>query len=66
MSVAVSEPFGHLGRDAARGLALRHEHGSAFMSDDFQRQVKACVDAERPARDQRGSSSASYKSSLRP
>jgi putative transposase len=41
MSMAVSEQFGHLGRDAARGLALRHDHGSAFMSDDFQHQVKA-------------------------
>lgn len=41
MSMAVSEQFGHLGRDAARGLALRHDHGSAFMSDDFQNQVKA-------------------------
>jgi putative transposase len=41
MSMAVSEQFGHLGRDAARGLALRHDHGSAFMSDYFQRQVKA-------------------------
>jgi putative transposase len=41
MSMAVSEQFGHLGRDAARGLALRHDHGSAFMSEDFQRQVKA-------------------------
>jgi putative transposase len=41
MSLAVSEQFGHLGRDAARGLALRHDHGSAFMSEDFQHQVKA-------------------------
>jgi putative transposase len=41
MSMAVSEQFGHLGRDAARGLALRHDHGSAFMSEDFQRQVNA-------------------------
>ena len=41
MSMAVSEQFGRLGRDAARGLALRHDHGSAFMSDDFQRQLKA-------------------------
>lgn len=41
MSMAVSEQCGHLGRDAARGLALRHDHGSAFMSDDFQNQVKA-------------------------
>lgn len=41
MSMAVSEQFGRLGRDAARGLALRHDHGSAFMSDDLQRQLKA-------------------------
>lgn len=41
MSMAVSEQFGHIERDAARGLALRHDHGSAFMSDDFQNQVKA-------------------------
>jgi putative transposase len=41
MSMAVCEQFGHLGRDAARGLALRHDHGSAFMSEDFRHQVKA-------------------------
>jgi putative transposase len=32
MSMAVSEQFGHASsRDAARGLALRHGHGSADM-----------------------------------
>src|SRR4051795_3640984 len=25
--------------DAARGLLLRHDHGSAFMSDHFQNQI---------------------------
>lgn len=41
MSMAVRQQFGHLGRDAARGLALRHDHGSAFMAEDFQNQTKA-------------------------
>ena len=41
MSMAVRQQFGHLGRDAARGLALRHDHGSAFMAEDFQNQIKA-------------------------
>jgi transposase InsO family protein len=38
--MAVRRQFGHLGRGAARGLALRHDHGSDFMSDDFQRQMR--------------------------
>ena len=37
--MAVRQQFGHLGRDAARGLLLRHDHGSAFMSDHFQNQI---------------------------
>lgn len=41
MSMAVRQQFGHLGRGAARGLALRHDHGSAFMAEDFQNQIKA-------------------------
>jgi putative transposase len=28
--------FGRIGRDAANGLALRHDHGSDHMSGDFQ------------------------------
>ena len=40
-SMAVRQQFGHLGKDAARGLALRHDHGSAFMAEDFQNQIKA-------------------------
>ena len=39
--MAVRQQFGHLGKDAARGLALRHDHGSAFMAEDFQNQIKA-------------------------
>ena len=41
MSMAVRQRFGHLRRDAARGLALRHDHGSAFMAEDYQNQIKA-------------------------
>ena len=41
VSMAVRQQFGHLGRDAARGLELRHDHGSAFMAEDFQNQIRA-------------------------
>jgi transposase InsO family protein len=41
MGVAVQEQFGHLGRDAARGVRLRHDHGSCFMAEDFQNQLRA-------------------------
>ena len=37
VSMAVRQQFGHLGRDAARGLELRHDHGSAFMAEDFHK-----------------------------
>src|SRR5215217_4712101 len=40
VGMAVRRQFGHLGAGAARGLALRHDHGSAFMSDDFQKQIR--------------------------
>ena len=40
LGMAVRQLFGHLSAGAARGLALRHDHGSNFMSDDFQKQVK--------------------------
>jgi transposase InsO family protein len=36
----VRQQFGHLSAGAARGLALRHDHGSAFMADHFQNQVR--------------------------
>jgi putative transposase len=40
LGMAVREQFGHLSADAARGLALRHDHGSAFMADHFQKQIR--------------------------
>jgi putative transposase len=40
LGMAVRQRFGHLGAGAARGLALRHDHGSNFMSDVFQQQIK--------------------------
>ena len=36
----VSERFGGFDAGAADGLQLRHDHGSAYMSDDFQRELK--------------------------
>jgi len=41
MGMAVRQQFGHLGRDAARGVQLRHDHGSCFMAEDFQTQIRA-------------------------
>ena len=40
LGMAVRQQFGHLSADAARGLALRHDHGSNFMADHFQKQAK--------------------------
>ncbi len=40
LGMAVRRQFGHLGPGAARGLALRHDHGSAFMADVFQKQIR--------------------------
>ena len=41
MGMAVRQQHGHLGRDAARGVQLRHDHGSCFMAEDFQTQIRA-------------------------
>ena len=35
----VREHFGGFDRGIAQGLAIRHDHGSAYMSDDFQREL---------------------------
>src|SRR5262249_36597816 len=35
----VREHFGGFDAGIARGLSLRHDHGSAYMSDDFQREL---------------------------
>jgi transposase InsO family protein len=40
LSMAVRQQFGHLCAGAARGLALRHDHGSNFMADHFQKQAR--------------------------
>jgi putative transposase len=35
----VLQHFGRIERDAAKGLALRHDHGSNYMSGDFQDEI---------------------------
>jgi transposase InsO family protein len=35
----VRQQFGGFAQGIAAGLAIRHDHGSAFMSDDFQREL---------------------------
>ena len=35
----VREHVGGFDRDIAMGLAIRHDHGSAYMSDDFQQEL---------------------------
>ena len=35
----VAERFGSFEKDAADGLAIRHDHGSQYMSRDFQREI---------------------------
>jgi transposase InsO family protein len=36
---AVRNSFGAIGRDVAAGLKIRHDHGSQYMSGDFQREI---------------------------
>ena len=40
LAMAVRPQFGHLSADPARGPALRHDHGSTFMADHFQKQAR--------------------------
>ena len=40
LGMAVRQQFGSLSAGAARGLALRHDHGSNFMADVFQKQMR--------------------------
>jgi len=40
VGMALRQQFGHLGAGAARGLALRHDHGSNFMAEHFQNQIR--------------------------
>jgi hypothetical protein len=32
--------FGHVSPSAARGLMLRHDHGSAFLAEHFHNQIR--------------------------
>jgi transposase InsO family protein len=41
MGMAVRQQFGHLGRNAALGVSLRHDHGSGVMADDFRTRTPA-------------------------
>lgn len=36
----VRRSFGAFGKDLATGLKIRHEHGSQYMSRDFQREIR--------------------------
>jgi putative transposase len=40
LGMAVRQQFGHLSAGIARGLSLRHDHGSNFMADVFQKQIR--------------------------
>jgi putative transposase len=40
LSVAVKSVFGSIGADVSRGISLRHDHGSPFMSEHFQNQLR--------------------------
>src|SRR3712207_9041469 len=40
IGMAVRQRCGHLDAGAVRGLALRQDHGSNFMSDAFRRQLR--------------------------
>lgn len=40
VGMAVRTAFGGVGADTARGVALRHDHGSNFMAEHFDRQMR--------------------------
>jgi transposase InsO family protein len=45
----VREHFGRFEAKAASGLAIRHDHGSNYLSDDFQRELKFLGMASSPS-----------------
>jgi putative transposase len=45
----VARHFGGVGPDVAKGLTLRHDHGSNYMSDDFQSEIKCFGIVSSPA-----------------
>jgi putative transposase len=45
----VREHFGGFEAEVARGLAIRHDHGSNYLSDDFQRELRFLGMASSPS-----------------
>jgi putative transposase len=45
----VTARFGAIGKDIAAGLSLRHDHGSQYMSHDFQSEIRWLGIASSPA-----------------
>ena len=45
----VREHFGGFAAEVAEGLAIRHDHGSAYMSDDFRRELAFLGAASSPS-----------------
>ena len=45
----VTRHFGGVGPDVAKGLTLRHDHGSNYMSDDFQSEIECFGIVSSPA-----------------
>lgn len=45
----VRRSFGAFGKDVATGLRIRHDHGSQYMSRDFQREIRFLAAASSPA-----------------
>jgi putative transposase len=45
----VTRHFGGVGPDTALGLILRHDHGSNYMSDDFQNEIRCFGIVSSPA-----------------
>ena len=46
---AVRRSFGAIGRDVATGLRIRHDHGSQYVSGDFQAELKFLGATSSPA-----------------
>jgi transposase InsO family protein len=45
----IVERFGAIARDVAKGLSIRHDHGSQYMSHDFQKELAWLGAASSPA-----------------
>ncbi len=37
---AIRRSFGAFAKDVAKGASIRHDHGSQYMSEDFQREIR--------------------------